>query len=331
MKFLTVILVLLCCCPRLVAFPKDLYQSDMQHLTQENGLANNTLYTLHQDKNGFLWLGTDVGISRYDGVHFHNYELIDIEPQAVQRICEMEQDNLLWLELGRYHHIACFDKTIGEYVTLTNDSSDVLSTIYDLCIADSTLYALTPRGIERMDYKRNKQTIQVASELVVAHRYPLKKLVGDNNFLYALDKGNNLLIYNYRTGNHRVVRYNRFQTKKNLNDIKAMNGCLWVMSDWNGTYCYNAEQDELRTLELSKDKSEEHLISHVAMKNDSTFLACTPNSILRISFAGTDYIHNPIEVSAISFDQFKYESFIKNRITDLFVDNKNNVNSSISA
>lgn len=325
MKFLTTILIFLCCCPRLVAFPKDLYQSDMQHLTQENGLANNTLYTLHQDKNGFLWMGTDVGISRYDGVHFHNYELIDIEPQAVQRICEMEQDNLLWLELGRYHHIACFDKTIGEYVTLTNDSSDVLSTIYDLCIADSTLYALTPRGIERMDYKRNKQSIQVASELVVAHRYPLKKLVGDNNFLYALDKGNNLLIYNYRTGNHRVVRYNRFQTKKNLNDIKAMNGCLWVMSDWNGTYCYNAEQDELRTLELSKNKKEEHLISHVAMKNDSTFLASTPNSILRISFAGTDYIHNPIKVSAISFDQFKYESFIKNRITDLFVDNKNNV------
>ena len=118
MRFLAVLFVVICCCIRLVASPRDFYQSDMQHLTQKDGLANNTLYSFHQDKNGFLWIGTDVGISRYDGVHFHNYELIDIEPQAIQRICEMEQDHLLWLQLGRYNHIACFDKTSGEYVAL---------------------------------------------------------------------------------------------------------------------------------------------------------------------------------------------------------------------
>ena len=325
MRFIAVLFVTLCCCIGLVASPKEFYQSDMQHLTQKDGLANNTLYTFHQDKNGFLWIGTDVGISRYDGMHFHNYELIDIEPQAIQRICEVEQDHLLWLQLGRYNHIACFDKTNGEYVTLTCDSSNVLQTIYDVCIADSVLYALTPKGVERLDYQRSKHAIHITPELLVAHRYQLTKLVSDDNFLYALDKGNNLLVYNYRTGKQHLVRYSRFETSKNLNDIKAMNGSLWVISDWNGTYCYNAELDELRELDLSQGKDNKHLISHVAMKNDSTFFACTPNSILRIIFSGTDYIRDSIDVSSISFDQFKYESFIKNRITDLYVDNKNNV------
>ena len=132
MRFFAVLLLTIFGCIRLIASPKDFYQSEIQHLTQEDGLANNTLYNIYQDKNGFIWLGTDVGISRYDGIHFHNYELIDTEPQAVQRICEMEQDQLLWLELGRYHRIGCFDKTNGEFLALECDSSKILSCIYEL-------------------------------------------------------------------------------------------------------------------------------------------------------------------------------------------------------
>jgi ligand-binding sensor domain-containing protein len=97
------------------------------------------------------------------------------------------------------------------------------------------------------------------------------------------------------------------------------------MSDWGSTYCYNAELDKLRTLNLSLDKEESSFISHVTMKNDSTFFACTPNSMLCISFDGTDYIHANTKISKTSFDQFKHKAFIKNRITDLYVDNKNNV------
>lgn len=325
MRLFAVLFLSICCCIRLVANTKEFYQSEMQHFTQENGLANNTLFSIHQDKNGFLWLGTDVGISRYDGVHFHNYELIDIEPQAVQRICEMEKDSLLWLELGRYNHIACFDKTNGKYIPLKCDSANFLTEIYDLSIADSVLYALTPRGIERINYRRDGHSIHLMPELTVAHRYTLKKLVSDNRFLYALDQGNNILVYNHRTKKHHVLSHNRFQTSKDLNDIKAMNGCLWVMSSWNGTYCYDAERDELRALKLSGEKNEEVFVNHLTMKNESTFFASTPNSILRISFDGTDYIHDSIEIMNISFDHFKYEPFIKNRITDLYVDPKNNV------
>lgn len=45
-------------------------QTGIQLLTKQEGLSNNTLTEIHQDKDGFLWLGTDVGLSRYDGIHF---------------------------------------------------------------------------------------------------------------------------------------------------------------------------------------------------------------------------------------------------------------------
>ena len=41
-------------------------QTGIQLLTKQEGLSNNTLTEIYQDKDGFLWLGTDVGLSRYD-------------------------------------------------------------------------------------------------------------------------------------------------------------------------------------------------------------------------------------------------------------------------
>ena len=69
-------------------------QCGIQLLTKQNGLSNNTLTGIYQDKAGFLWLGTDVGLSRYDGIHFHNYNLIDKEPRALTHLYETS-NNLL--------------------------------------------------------------------------------------------------------------------------------------------------------------------------------------------------------------------------------------------
>ena len=154
MKIFTVLLLTVCCCLGVSATPNEFHQFGLQHLAQENGLANNTLLDIHQDKKGFLWLGTDVGISRYDGIHFHNYDLTNIEPRAVKRICEMEQDSLLWLKLDHYNEITCFDKRTGIYYTLFFEDEKLKQDIQDICIVDSTLYAITSYSIEQIMYEK---------------------------------------------------------------------------------------------------------------------------------------------------------------------------------
>ena len=44
-----------------------------EHLTVEDGLAHNSGLCFVQDNNGFLWIGTQNGLSRYDGYNFINY------------------------------------------------------------------------------------------------------------------------------------------------------------------------------------------------------------------------------------------------------------------
>src|SRR5687767_2746241 len=44
------------------------------HLTSEDGLAQNSVEAILQDRQGFMWIGTSAGLSRYDGYHFTNYQ-----------------------------------------------------------------------------------------------------------------------------------------------------------------------------------------------------------------------------------------------------------------
>lgn len=43
------------------------------HYDVKDGLSGITVYSIAQDKDGFLWLGTENGLSRFDGSNFKNY------------------------------------------------------------------------------------------------------------------------------------------------------------------------------------------------------------------------------------------------------------------
>ena len=40
--------------------------------TMDDGLAANRVYSILQDSCGFMWFGTDDGLSRFDGISFKN-------------------------------------------------------------------------------------------------------------------------------------------------------------------------------------------------------------------------------------------------------------------
>jgi ligand-binding sensor domain-containing protein/signal transduction histidine kinase len=48
-----------------------------EHYSTKDGLPSQWITALHQDSRGYLWIGSDEGISVYDGVHFKNYGVTD--------------------------------------------------------------------------------------------------------------------------------------------------------------------------------------------------------------------------------------------------------------
>tara|TARA_B100000809_G_C15139536_1_gene532442 strand:+ start:3862 stop:8208 length:4347 start_codon:yes stop_codon:yes gene_type:complete len=104
-----------------------------ERLDSSDGLSDNQAICIHQDKEGFVWIGTYSGLNRYDGNSFKTFqqESSNNTPINDQVVMVIEEDNFghLWLEgyAGTYrmfdkstHTTKVFPNDFGYYPTVPN-------------------------------------------------------------------------------------------------------------------------------------------------------------------------------------------------------------------
>jgi ligand-binding sensor domain-containing protein/two-component sensor histidine kinase len=63
--------------------------------TEEDGLVNNYLRCIYQDKKNNLWFGTDEGLSKFDGKKFTNYsETQGLSSRMINDVCENSKEQI---------------------------------------------------------------------------------------------------------------------------------------------------------------------------------------------------------------------------------------------
>ncbi|TNE81119.1 MAG: hypothetical protein EP332_05335 [Bacteroidetes bacterium] len=84
----------------LLAFSAKAQQYNIRHYSVQDGLPSGLITEIFQDSRGFLWIGSDAGISRYDGRHFVNYSFSDgLKYNFITDIRE-DDDGHLWFGNG---------------------------------------------------------------------------------------------------------------------------------------------------------------------------------------------------------------------------------------
>jgi len=72
-----------------VVFTVNAQNSVYNQFDRAQGLNSNTIYSIFQDSKGFLWIGTDLGLHRYNGSQFQEIDLPeDVESVEVYKIWE---------------------------------------------------------------------------------------------------------------------------------------------------------------------------------------------------------------------------------------------------
>lgn len=73
-------------------------QLQIQHYTIENGVSSNGISSLLQDSKGFIWIGTDNGLNRFDGIHFKSYSILlrNYQIKNINALCEIT-DKEIWI------------------------------------------------------------------------------------------------------------------------------------------------------------------------------------------------------------------------------------------
>lgn len=293
-------------------------------LTENDGLSNNTVYNVLKDKRGFVWLGTDVGISRYDGYHVTNYKVKD-SPFSVRRIIEID-DNLFCL-FGIDGTIICFDSKYEKVVPIEFDSILSAGAVFsDLCgIGKGILCGLYRQQLVcwHVEWQENKvRFTSVLKEKEWQEKSWLQIGRDDKNRFYALSADyKSLYCYNFESQasfTYDISELSCYYDISNIACIFVHDDCVWLQKRWQGVICYNLKNKSHRQINLPEINFDVRRIVSLGLNN---YCLVTWNGLYQISFENTPTQGN-YELAHFSD---KMGTKIKNACISATFDEKENV------
>ena len=129
------------------------------HLTSEEGLSSDIVWSVLQDRHGFIWIGTLDGLNRFDGYNFKVYKHDVNDPDslgdsAVQVIIEDKAGNL-WLGSwgGGLNKFDTRTEQFTQYLHDPNDPNSLSSNRVQAIVEDEEgfIWAGTAAGLNRLD------------------------------------------------------------------------------------------------------------------------------------------------------------------------------------
>jgi ligand-binding sensor domain-containing protein/serine phosphatase RsbU (regulator of sigma subunit) len=175
--------------------------SEVPRLTIADGLSNNSVTAIYQDNYGFLWIGTEDGLNRYDGYQFITYrhnpgEKHSISGNHIQCITQ-DKDNNLWVGT-RNNGLSRLDYSNGQFATFLSSAQANVSlpenSVYGLFVnEDGQLWVKTQSflsvfkgdslGFENYGHFNNVFNVQEALTYPVIAESDTSLLVGTKDGL----------------------------------------------------------------------------------------------------------------------------------------------------
>ncbi len=123
---------------------------------KKDGLPASTVYAGAQTKDGFIWLATENGLSRFDGKNFRNFSIQDGLPDNNIINVFTDSKNRLWImpfkpELAYYYKGKIFNRNNDSLLKKLNISSFILEITEDksgniICVEQSAIHIIFSNG-----------------------------------------------------------------------------------------------------------------------------------------------------------------------------------------
>jgi signal transduction histidine kinase/DNA-binding response OmpR family regulator/streptogramin lyase len=214
----------------------------IRHLDIASGLSNNSVATIYQDQNGYMWFGTFDGLNRYDGNDFKIYRHIHTDPYSIQgnaiSCIEGDFENNLWI--GTTAGPVIFNAERSSFTPLqyydTNKKAKPLSlTAYEI-IAVHSLHIILVATKEAIVLFKEGEKIGTAIPFNGKLNYIARSISYDakKQIFYVFITGTGLCQYDIKSKKLSLLN----NTITGSNCIKLTNDGLWIGSD-EGAYLYN--------------------------------------------------------------------------------------------
>lgn len=255
-----------------------------EQLTIAEGLSQNYITAIIQDKNGFIWIGTKNGLNKYDGYEMTVYNHIQNDSTSIPHnyIVTIYQDSKDNLWIGTNRGLCKYDREKNIFKSFNFQSSDISHSNYNISSLfeddNCILWIGTEEGLlfsfdlttEKLKFHRFSQGIKVIKQdghslLIggrnhgIVHFDPNKETFyqtpTDSTFnsititTIATDPNNNFWI---GTQNHGFYQYgkiaNLFPEQTILSICFYKNSLALLGTEEDGLICYNIQTHETQLI-----------------------------------------------------------------------------------
>jgi signal transduction histidine kinase/ligand-binding sensor domain-containing protein/DNA-binding response OmpR family regulator len=282
-----------------------------KHLSLKEGLSQSPVFSLFQDRKGFVWIGNREGLIRFDGYDFKKYVNKAVLRQTtihndIRSICEDSNGNL-WL--GTSTGVYEFNTKSETFLPINfPDMPLVFSIVPD----GETFWVGTSAGLRHIDVKTRKQIIENFTgkgSQQIKHGW-IASLYQDNHHTLwvGMDKGISAL----NTRNKQVkqlpagVQSNEILRHAKVFTIKQdRQGDMWFGTETKGLFWYNAQLDTC--IQYDHDNTASGMLSNfvrdIFVYDHQNIWVGTRNGLNIFNKATrrfTSYRHNATEPNSLS-------------------------------
>ncbi|UCH15739.1 MAG: hypothetical protein JSV22_07170 [Bacteroidales bacterium] len=225
----------------------QLKKLQFRHLTADDGLTSSSVNCILQDDKGFIWIGTDDGLNRYDGINFAGFRNDPADTNSLydNLVLALKEDQEYNLLIGTAQGLSIYNKREDRFINyLTSKSSPlrgIVCTVRSIAVDYlDNLWLGTHIGLYYFDRQNNK-----IKEYTHDPDNPESISSSDIEYVF-IDSRNNVWI-----GTHEGLNlfqpgtgiFRRFLNFGDNEDVMADNFFKYIIEDrygdlWFGTYGY---------------------------------------------------------------------------------------------
>ncbi|MCW3805362.1 hybrid sensor histidine kinase/response regulator transcription factor [Plebeiibacterium marinum] len=307
-----------------------LYASEIDYhakeLTIEDGLLSSLVNKIYQDKHGYIWIGTENGLSKYDGIHFNNYQYRPHDNNCLSSsiIYDIIQDADLNLYIGTVNGLNKIEADGGKiiFMPLIYNGQELEVVVNKLLIDDwNNLWIGTNKGL--FIYNLNKGSFE--DDLFNRDiNFEVKDLCIDKykNIWLTGREGVYKIAFEDSITTANVHNYSEINHSSYINCIKEITSGIWVSST-NANYFLPYQDDKVYEVSIVEKQSKEMLSDIKTVFADDKNLLWVGSGAGLYYFDDINQILRGNKQGEILLEVERYKDYCC--IDDIFADRNNNI------
>lgn len=289
---------------------------NFRNITIEDGLSQSSVESLYQDSDGYIWIGTNDGLNRYDGHDFRLYSYEGKKKDSIVNnyIVDIKEDHDKNIWVGTASGISKIDMETGEIKNYLDSPSDGNLSHYnigDILISkDGSVIVGTSGGLNRYNKKEDKFERILGKESQLTSQV-INTLTQDNNGYiwigtkYGLDK------YDEKLTTRKSIYKNESESSLSESSIYKVyydkSGYIWVGTSNSGLSRIDLKNNEIKRYKNNlKDKNSlpGNYVRNMIRGSKNNMWICTDQGLAKYN-ANTD-----------SFTTYNNKVYDKNSLVD---------------